>query len=123
MKDYRLILRMDGQSNMVDGVSRVASTNLFRVLSQMLSGATDVVSKSCDRVAVSASQQNIHLLHKLLRQLRVMIDCACWGRPLGSTQLWENHLVTINRILSIANTIQIREVSLLITDRGHTLTT
>lgn len=58
---------------------------------------------------VSASQQNIHLLHKLLRQLRVMVDCACWGRPLGSTQLWENHLVTINRILTIANTIQIRE--------------
>lgn len=61
-------------------------------------------------VSVSASQQNIHLLNKLLRQLQVMIDCACWGRPLGSTQLWENHLVTINRILAIANRIQIREV-------------
>uniref|UniRef100_A0A8D8TZ18 F-box only protein 25 n=1 Tax=Cacopsylla melanoneura TaxID=428564 RepID=A0A8D8TZ18_9HEMI len=58
---------------------------------------------------VSHSQQNIHTLHNLLRQLKVMIDCACWGKPLGSTQLWENHLVTINRILSIANRIQIRE--------------
>ncbi|CAH0381246.1 unnamed protein product [Bemisia tabaci] len=58
---------------------------------------------------VSASQQNIHMLNRLLNQLQVMIDCACWGRPLGSTQLWENHLVSINRILSIANRIQIRE--------------
>ncbi|KAI5721447.1 hypothetical protein M8J77_020909 [Diaphorina citri] len=58
---------------------------------------------------VSHSQQNIHTLNNLLRQLKVMIDCACWGKPLGSTQLWENHLVTINRILSIANRIQIRE--------------
>ncbi|XP_026686124.1 F-box only protein 25, partial [Diaphorina citri] len=61
---------------------------------------------------VSHSQQNIHTLNNLLRQLKVMIDCACWGKPLGSTQLWENHLVTINRILSIANRIQIREVKL-----------
>jgi F-box protein 25/32 len=50
------------------------------------------------------------MLNKLLHQLRVMVDCACWGRPLGSTLLWEQHLRTINRILSIANHIQIREV-------------
>jgi F-box protein 25/32 len=50
------------------------------------------------------------MLNKLLHQLRVMTDCACWGRPLGSTLLWEQHLRTINRILSIANHIQIREV-------------
>jgi len=77
-----------------------------------LSGcAQKVLFNMLEEVAyqVSASQQNIHLLNKLLRQLRGMIDCACWGRPLGSTQLWENHLVTINRILTIANTIQIRE--------------
>lgn len=61
--------------------------------------------------SVSTSQQNIHLLNKLLDQLRVMIDCACWGHPLGSTQLWENHLNTINRIVDIANSIRIREVS------------
>lgn len=77
-----------------------------------LSGcAQKVLFNMLEEVAyqVSASQQNIHLLNKLLRQLRAMIDCACWGRPLGSTQLWENHLVTINRILAIANRIQIRE--------------
>uniref|UniRef100_A0A1B6D9G8 F-box domain-containing protein n=1 Tax=Clastoptera arizonana TaxID=38151 RepID=A0A1B6D9G8_9HEMI len=77
-----------------------------------LSGcAQKVLFNMLEEVAyqVSASQQNIHLLNKLLRQLRSMIDCACWGRPLGSTQLWENHLVTINRILAIANRIQIRE--------------
>ncbi|XP_075224181.1 F-box only protein 25 isoform X2 [Lycorma delicatula] len=77
-----------------------------------LSGcAQKVLFNMLEEVAyqVSASQQNIHLLNKLLRQLRAMIDCACWGRPLGSTQLWENHLITINRILNIANHIQIRE--------------
>lgn len=60
---------------------------------------------------VSISQQNIHLLNKLLDQLRIMINCACWGHPLGSTQLWENHLNTINRIVEIANSIHIREVN------------
>lgn len=68
--------------------------------------------------AVWARQQNIHLLNRLLEQLRAMIDCACWGRPLGSTQLWEQHLRTINRILYIANHIEIREVriAMLLTD-------
>lgn len=78
----------------------------------MLSGcAQKVLFNMLEEVAyqVSASQQNIHMLNKLLHQLRIMIDCACWGRPLGSTLLWEQHLRTINRILSIANHIQIRE--------------
>lgn len=81
----------------------------------MLSGcAQKVLFNMLEEVAyqVSASQQNIHMLNKLLRQLRVMIDCACWGRPLGSTLLWESHLRTINRILTIANRIQINEVRL-----------
>lgn len=52
----------------------------------------------------------MHMLRKLLTELRAMIDCACWGRPLGSTRLWEQHLQSIDRILSIANTIEIREV-------------
>lgn len=52
----------------------------------------------------------MHLLRKLLTELRAMIDCACWGHPLGSTRLWEQHLQSIDRILSIANTIEIREV-------------
>ncbi|KAK6634175.1 hypothetical protein RUM44_004783 [Polyplax serrata] len=78
----------------------------------MLSGcAQKVLFNMLEEVAhqVSVSQQNIHMLNKLLGQLRVMIDCACWGRPLGSTLLWESHLRTINRILTIASRIQIRE--------------
>lgn len=78
----------------------------------MLSGcAQKVLFNMLEEVAyqVSASQQNIHMLNKLLHQLQAMINCACWGRPLGSTLLWEKHLRTINRILSIANRIQIRE--------------
>ncbi|EEB19306.1 F-box only protein, putative [Pediculus humanus corporis] len=78
----------------------------------MLSGcAQKVLFNMLEEVAyqVSISQQNIHMLNKLLNQLRVMIDCACWGRPLGSTLLWESHLRTINRILTIANGIVINE--------------
>ncbi|KAG8233514.1 hypothetical protein J437_LFUL011675 [Ladona fulva] len=79
-----------------------------------LSGcAQKVLFNMLEEVAyqVSASQQNIHLLRGLLTQLRLMReDCtSCWGRPLGSTTLWERHLSTINRILNIAARIQIRE--------------
>lgn len=85
----------------------------------MLSGcAQKVLFNMLEEVAyqVSVSQQNIHMLNKLLSQLRIMIDCACWGRPLGSTLLWESHLRTINRILTIASQIQINEVRNLLCD-------
>ncbi|XP_071451132.1 F-box only protein 32 [Hetaerina americana] len=79
-----------------------------------LSGcAQKVLFNMLEEVAyqVSSSQQNIHLLRGLLSQLRLMReDCSsCWGRPLGSTTLWERHLSTINRILNIAARIQINE--------------
>lgn len=59
---------------------------------------------------VSQSQQNKHMLDRLLGQLREVVECACWGRPLGSTILWEQHLTTINRIHEIADQIEIRQV-------------
>ncbi|XP_060861713.1 F-box only protein 32 isoform X1 [Metopolophium dirhodum] len=58
---------------------------------------------------VSQSQQNKHMLDRLLGQLREVVECACWGRPLGSTILWEQHLTTINRIHEIADQIEIRQ--------------
>lgn len=59
---------------------------------------------------VSQSQQNKHMLDRLLGQLREVVECACWGRPLGSTILWEQHLNTINRIHEIADRIEIIQV-------------
>lgn len=50
------------------------------------------------------------MLDRLLSQLREVVECACWGRPLGSTILWEQHLNTINRIHEIADQIEIRQV-------------
>jgi len=51
------------------------------------------------------------MLDRLLGQLREVVECACWGRPLGSTILWEQHLTTINRIHEIADQIEIRQVT------------
>lgn len=53
------------------------------------------------------------MLDRLLGQLREVVECACWGRPLGSTILWEQHLNTINRIHEIADQIEIRQVILI----------
>jgi len=50
------------------------------------------------------------MLDRLLGQLREVVECACWGRPLGSTILWEQHLNTINRIHKIADRIEISQV-------------
>lgn len=64
-------------------------------------------------ILVSQSQQNKHMLDRLLGQLREVVELACWGRPLGSTILWEQHLTTINRIHEIADQIEIRQVLLI----------
>ncbi|KAL1129242.1 hypothetical protein AAG570_013771, partial [Ranatra chinensis] len=77
-----------------------------------LSGcAQKVLFNMIEEVAyhVSTSQQNPQLLRKLLLQLRALVDCTCWGRPIGSTQLWRNHLATINRVITIANHLQIHQ--------------
>jgi hypothetical protein len=62
---------------------------------------------------VASNQQNIHILHTLLHDLKkIMRKYYCWGRPLGSTLLWEKHLSTIEKICEMANDIKIKEVSL-----------
>ncbi|GIY11343.1 f-box only protein 32 [Caerostris extrusa] len=59
---------------------------------------------------VASNQQNLHILHMLLNDLRRIIrKYYCWGRPLGSTLLWEQHLKTIDRICQFASDIQIKE--------------
>jgi F-box protein 25/32 len=66
-------------------------------------------------IHVSDSQQNINVLRSLVEELRLLIDQEnqkCWGKPLGSQNLWERHVQTIQRIQDIANQIQIKEVNM-----------
>lgn len=78
-----------------------------------LSGcATKVLFTMLEEVAwqVASNQQNIHILHTLLHDLKkTMRKYYCWGRPLGSTLLWEQHLRTIERICLMASHIEIKE--------------
>lgn len=66
----------------------------------------------CTPPAVASSQQNIYILHTLLHDLKkIMKKYYCWGRPLGSTLLWEQHLRTIEKICQLADHIEIKQVS------------
>lgn len=41
-------------------------------------------------------------------ELREIVDkYLCWGRPLGSTSLWEQHLRTMERICEMTDAIEI----------------
>uniref|UniRef100_A0A2R5LE02 Putative f-box n=1 Tax=Ornithodoros turicata TaxID=34597 RepID=A0A2R5LE02_9ACAR len=77
-----------------------------------LSGcATKVLFTMLEEVAfqVANSQQNIHVLQLLLQDMeQTLRKYQCWGRPLGSTQLWAQHQRTLQRIVSIRRSIQIR---------------
>lgn len=43
------------------------------------------------------------------QELILLEEKKCWGKPLGSPNLWQSHVQTISRIESIANSISIRE--------------
>ncbi|XP_053200555.1 F-box only protein 25-like isoform X2 [Panonychus citri] len=81
-------------------------------LTSLSGAATKVLFNLLEKVAwqVASNQQNIHVLHTLLHDLKkIMKRYYCWGRPLGSTLLWEQHLQTIEKICEMANTIEIKE--------------
>lgn len=60
---------------------------------------------------VASNQQNIHVLHTLLNDLKKIVNnYYCWGRPIGSTALWQNHLETLEKICQKAASIEIKEV-------------
>ena len=59
-----------------------------------------------------ASNQNVHVLAKLLLDLRRIVrGDSWWGQPLGSSQLWGKHVQTIDRIGAIASSIRSAEVN------------
>lgn len=68
---------------------------------------TDLISLP----TAQGSQQNLHVLVKLLSDLRRIVrGDSWWGQPLGSSQLWGKHVRTIDRIDAIASSIQHAEV-------------
>lgn len=76
-----------------------------------LSGcATKVLFTMLEQVAweVSSNKRNIHVLNNLLNELRQMIQkYYCWGRPIGSSLLWQQHFDTIERISQIVDGIEL----------------
>lgn len=59
---------------------------------------------------VSNSKQHISTLRGLVEQLRHLVEQEnqkCWGKPIGSQNLWIAHLQTIERIQNIASQIEI----------------
>lgn len=61
------------------------------------------------RIAVvSANKRNIHVLKDLLNELKIMMEkYSCWGRPIGSSQLWQQHYDTIERISRMIDNIEL----------------
>ncbi|XP_073997670.1 F-box only protein 32 isoform X1 [Rhodnius prolixus] len=82
-----------------------------RPFSDLPGGVQRVLFTMVEEVAhqIRASQENTEVLRRLIFQLDGLIECACWGRPLGSTQLWARHLAVIRRINSIADSMIIRK--------------
>ncbi|KAL5292630.1 FBXO32 family protein [Megaselia abdita] len=61
---------------------------------------------------VNDNQQNINVLRGLALQLQDIVNQEnqkCWGKPLGSPNLWNENVRTIKRIQSITSQIKIKE--------------
>lgn len=53
------------------------------------------------------------MLRNLLDELKLMIQkYYCWGRPIGSSLLWQQHFDTIERISRIVDGIELSPVSI-----------
>ncbi|BES97734.1 F-box protein [Nesidiocoris tenuis] len=81
-----------------------------RPLSELSGNVRKTLFTMLEEVAlqVRMRQENTDVLRKLIVQLRSLVDCACWGRPIGSTQLWQSHLAVIHRITHIADNLVIQ---------------
>ena len=78
-----------------------------------LSGcATRVLFTMLEQVAweVSSNKRNIHVIRNLLDELNETIQkYYCWGRPIGSSVLWQQHFDTIERISRIVDEIELSQ--------------
>lgn len=83
-------------------------------MTSLSGGAQRILLQMIEEVAmtVSDSKQNINILRGLVDQLRQLVEQEnqkCWGKPLGSQNLWIAHLQTIERIQNIASQIDCQE--------------
>lgn len=63
-------------------------------------------------LTVNDSQQHPNVLRGLALKLEHLVNQEnqkCWGKPLGSTYLWQEHMARIKRIQLVASQIEIRE--------------
>lgn len=82
-------------------------------MTSLSGGAQRILLQMIEEVAihVSDSKQHINTLRGLVEQLRQLVEQEnqkCWGKPLGSQNLWIAHLETIERIQNIASQIEIQ---------------
>lgn len=62
--------------------------------------------------SVSANKRNINVIRNLLADIKQTIQkYSCWGRPIGSSALWQQHFETIERISQIVDEIELSPVS------------
>lgn len=86
-------------SHTMGGLSGCAQRVLFNMLEEVT-------------LEVSCSQQQTGRLRRLIERVRAFSASCCWGgRPLGSVVLWEKHKAALDRILQIASSITITQVS------------
>ncbi|CAO1423012.1 unnamed protein product [Diamesa hyperborea] len=83
-------------------------------MTSLSGGAQRILLQMIEEVAmtVSDSKQNINILRGLVDQLLHLVEQEnqkCWGKPLGSQNLWIAHLQTIERIQNIASQIDCQE--------------
>lgn len=88
---------------------------LHLLINQNLTSLSGCVSKALFNLLqqltdqVSQDQQNVHVVRELLQDIRRMISSYyCWGRPLGSTMLWHQHLQMLDKMCDQAAAIQIQ---------------
>ncbi|CAG0883395.1 unnamed protein product [Darwinula stevensoni] len=92
-------------------ISRLMELLIVQNLTNLSGCAQRVLLNMLEEVThhVAVSQTNIHILQKLVEDLRkTLYEYYCWGRPIGSTALWSQHWQTIDRIAQAANAIQIQ---------------
>ncbi|KAB7495836.1 F-box only protein 32 [Armadillidium nasatum] len=83
---------------------------ITKKLSTLTGGAQKMLFSMLEEVTlqVSCSQQNLHVLHRLLENLQKRIeDYLWWGSMLGSVVLWERQRERFLEINSVANNIEI----------------
>ncbi|KAI2800505.1 F-box only protein 32 [Blomia tropicalis] len=91
-------------------VSKLLHLLITQNLTSLSGNATKALFWMLEEIAkqVATNKQNIHVIRELLVELREIVDkYLCWGRPLGSTALWEQHLRTMERICEMTDAIQI----------------